>query len=71
MENVIIQFILNSSVLFVIFTMCIQYYFINKNNGYMQYILQGLQASTCSLQEWGREHPLCGLDAGAKRNFNF
>lgn len=71
MENVTIPFILNSSVLFVIFTVCVYYFFINKNNDYMQYILHGLEMSTCSLQEWEREHPLCGLDAGAERNFNF
>lgn len=50
-----IIFILSSSVL-VIFTVCSHYYFINKNNSYMQYFLHGLEASTCSLQEWESEH---------------
>lgn len=46
MENVNIPLILNSSVLSVIFTVCIYYYFINKKNDYMQYILHGLEVKS-------------------------
>lgn len=58
MENLNKPLILNSSVLSVVFTVCIYYYPINKKNDYMQYILYGLEVSTCSLRS-GKESILC------------